>query len=86
MPIVLLCLPLLIIGGAVAGAGSPVVGVTLLAIGIGIMVAFSGALGGVFSTALYRFAVDGEAPRGFYEGDLAEAFRPRKKRGWPSRS
>jgi hypothetical protein len=79
LPIALACLPLIVIGGAVT-ASAPVTGVVVLAIGLGIMVAFSGAVGGVFLTALYRFAIDGNAPNGFYEGDLAQAFRPRKRR------
>ncbi|MCW2547762.1 MAG: hypothetical protein JWN96_2222 [Mycobacterium sp.] len=81
LPIALVCLPFLVAGG-ILSVRSPVPGVAIFALAIGVMVAFTGALSGVFSTALYRFAVDGEAPRGFYEGDLAEAFRPRKRRRW----
>ncbi len=80
LPIVLACLPVIVLGGVIAAAGAPVIGVVLIALAIGAIIAFSGAVGGVFNTALYRFAVDGTPPAGFYEGDLAHAFRQRRNR------
>jgi hypothetical protein len=36
------------------------------------------AMTGIYKTALYRYAVDGKAPAGFAESDLADAFAPRR--------
>ena len=36
------------------------------------------ALSGIFQTALYRFANDGQLPTGFEQTNLAHAFRPKK--------
>jgi hypothetical protein len=36
------------------------------------------AMTGIYKTALYRYAVDGRAPAGFAESDLADAFALRK--------
>ena len=57
-----------------------------LAQSIGALIAFSGTLGAVFQTALYRFATEppaaaaapGAAISGFSNDDLALAFRPRR--------
>ena len=46
--------------------------------------AFSGALTGVFQTALYRYAVDGASHGTFTADEMAMAFRPRKQQGWNS--
>jgi len=35
------------------------------------------ALSGIYAAALYRYAVDGEAPPGFEGGALQMAFRPK---------
>jgi hypothetical protein len=32
------------------------------------------AMTGIYKTALYRYAIDGKAPAGFAESDLADAF------------
>jgi hypothetical protein len=79
LPIFLASLPLFAIGVLVA-TQVLVLGIVIIALTIGAMTALSGALSGVFSTALYRYAVDGHSPDSFYDGDLAEAFRPRRRR------
>ncbi|HEX4432192.1 MAG TPA: DUF6159 family protein [Frankiaceae bacterium] len=81
LPIFICSLPFFVVGALVA-TQVLVLGIVIIALTLGIMVALSGALSGVFQTALYRYAVDGESPSGFYDGDLAEAFRPRKRRGY----
>jgi Family of unknown function (DUF6159) len=40
-----------------------------------------GAMGGIYRTALYRFAVDGQAPAAFAGADLERAFGPRRAQG-----
>ena len=40
-----------------------------------------GAMGGIYRTALYRFAVDGRAPAAFAGADLERAFGPRRTQG-----
>ncbi len=79
LPIFLASLPFFVLGFVVA-ANALVLGIVIIALTLGIMVALSGALSGVFQTALYRYAVDGHSPSSFNDGDLAEAFRPRKRR------
>jgi Family of unknown function (DUF6159) len=79
LPIFLVSLPFFAIGVLVA-TQVLVLGVIIIAVTLGAMVALSGALSGVFSTALYHYAVDGHSPSTFYDGDLAEAFRPRRRR------
>ena len=79
LPIFLLCLPFLVLGAFVASV-SVAAGVVIITVAVGVMIAFTGALGGVFSTALYRFAVDGQSPYGFSSDDMATAFRPRRRR------
>jgi hypothetical protein len=79
LPIFLICLPFVVLGGVVATA-SVIPGIIILAIAIGVMVAFSGALGGVFQTALYRYATGGEAAlasSAFSGEDMQQAFRRR---------
>lgn len=35
------------------------------------------ALSGIYSAALYRYAVDGQAPEGFGTGQVQAAFQPK---------
>jgi len=82
LPIFLMCLPVIVLG-AVVGASSVIAGVAIIAIAIGVMVAFTGALGGVFQTALYRYATGGDetlAASAFTHDDMALAFRQRRRR------
>lgn len=55
-------------------------GVSLLVVWVIFVSVFSAALSGVFRTALYRYAMLGEAPHGFSQDQIAGAFRPKKSR------
>jgi hypothetical protein len=37
------------------------------------------ALSGIYRTALYRYAVDGQVPGAFADADMEHAFGPRKR-------
>lgn len=73
---------------AVVGAAGMATGITAVAVfAVAVFVlwalvvaVFSAALSGVFQTALYRFAVLGEEPRGFANDQIAGAFRQRTGR------
>jgi hypothetical protein len=82
LPIFLACLPFIVAGIALATV-SLIPGVILLALAIGVMVSFSGALSGIFQTALYRYATGGEAAlagSAFSGTDMQVAFNPRRRR------
>lgn len=72
----------LAIGATVAAAfaGGPKLAIPVAVLG-GIAVAFvavvQAALSGIYAAAVYRYAVDGQAPAGFAGGELATAFRAR---------
>ena len=74
-------LPGLILVGLAIATGSLAAGIPIGAIGVLWVLAVSvvvSAMTGIYKTALYRYAVDGTAPAGFAESDLADAFAPRK--------
>ena len=56
------------------------IGIVLMVVSILAMIAVSGALTGVFNTALYRYATTGQAGAGFEAADLAGAFYAKKRR------
>jgi hypothetical protein len=63
------------------GSGSLVLAVTLGILGGAWVVVVSvavAAMSGIYRTALYRFAVDGQAPPAFANADLGAAFGPRR--------
>jgi hypothetical protein len=67
---------LLFIGLAIA-SGNWAVAVPLGVVGAILLVVAAvivSAMTGIYKTALYRYAVDGKAPAGFAESDLADAF------------
>ncbi len=70
----------LMVLGALAGALSGVfIGVGVLWIVVVAVVIV--ALSGIFQTALYHFAVDGQAPSGYFDNQvMADAFRTRRSR------
>jgi hypothetical protein len=79
LPVFLASLPVILIGVLVA-TQVLVLGVVIIALGLGAAIALSGALSGVFQTALYRYATEGpgeHALGGFTDADLAMAFRKR---------
>ncbi|HSH33152.1 MAG TPA: DUF6159 family protein [Actinomycetota bacterium] len=77
LAIFLVAIPVVLVGGAVAYA-VPVVGVPLLVVAIGVLMAVGAACSGVFNAALYRFATTGEASSVFSIEDLNGSFRPKK--------
>jgi hypothetical protein len=77
LAIFLVAIPVVLVGGLVAGA-APIVGIPLLVIAIGALMAIGAACSGVFNAALYRYATTGNASGAFSEDDLNGSFRPRK--------
>ena len=75
-------LPGLIVLGAGIGSGSVAAAVILGTIGalwLAAVTVVISAMNGIYRTALYRYAVDGEAPPAFADTDLADAFRARRR-------
>lgn len=83
LPIMLIGLPFMVIGALIA-TKALVIGIAIIAIAIGAIIAFSGALTGIFQTALYRYAVDGASHGTFTADQMSMAFRPKKETGWNS--
>jgi hypothetical protein len=77
--IFLIAIPVVLVGGLIAAA-VPVVGIPLLVIAVGALMAVGGACTGVFNAALYRYATTGESSGAFTEEDMAGSFRPRRGR------
>ena len=78
--IFLLSIPVLIVGGLLA-AVVPVLGIVLLVVAIGILMAIGSATTGVFNAALYRYATTGETSGAFTQEDMAASFRPKRGGG-----
>lgn len=73
------------LGAAVLGRGMLVVGVALIAIGVLWMLFMSilgQALGGIYKTALYRFARDGQVVPYFAPDAIRGAYHPYARRNW----
>jgi hypothetical protein len=73
-------IPGLVLIGIAVLSGSWAVGIPVGAVGVLLLVAAAvviSAMTGIYKTALYRYAVDGRAPAGFAENDLADAFTSR---------
>lgn len=79
LAIFLIGIPVVLIGGAISAA-APVVGIPLLVIAVGVLLAIGAACTGVFNAALYRYATTGESSGAFTVEDMNSSFRPR--RGW----
>jgi hypothetical protein len=73
----LLSIPIVLVGGLLSAA-VPILGVPLLVIAIGVLMAIAAACSGVFNAALYRYATTGEASGAFSVEDMNSSFRPRK--------
>lgn len=68
----------LVVGAAfVAGPELAIVVAVLGALTVAVVAVIQAALSGIYSAALYRYAVDGQAPAGFGDGQLQAAFRPK---------
>ena len=76
--LVVLAVVALVVGAAfVGGAKLAIVVAVLGALAIAFVAVLQAALSGIYSAALYRYAVDGQAPAGFGTGQLESAFRPK---------
>jgi hypothetical protein len=73
----LLSIPVVLVG-VLLSAAVPILGVPLLIIAIGVLMAIAAACSGVFNAALYRYATTGEASGAFSMEDMNSSFRPRK--------
>ena len=78
--IFLLSIPVRIVGGLLA-AVVPVLGIVLLVVAIGVLMAIGSATTGVFNAALYRYATTGETSGAFTQEDMAASFRPKRGSG-----
>ncbi len=81
----LMLLPMLLafgIGALGVVSGTAVVAVPLIAVAVVILLVATvvvNALSGIYRTALYRYAVDGQVPSAFAGADLEHSFGPRKR-------
>jgi Family of unknown function (DUF6159) len=73
----LLSIPVMVIGGLIAAA-VPILGIPLLIVAVGVLMAVAAACSGVFNAALYRYATTGEASGAFSLEDMNGSFRPRR--------
>lgn len=80
LAIFLIGIGVVVVGGLIT-AVVPVVGVPLLVVALGALVAVGAACSGVFNAALYRYATTGEASGAFTIEDMNASFRPRRGRG-----
>ncbi|MFN2545753.1 MAG: DUF6159 family protein [Actinomycetota bacterium] len=80
-------LPVMVVSGVVV-AISPVAGIAMMAVGIGALMVAAFTLNAIFTTALYRFAVAGEAKGPFTAEDMRAAFPEKRislRRWWQRR-
>jgi Family of unknown function (DUF6159) len=85
LAIFLIGIPVAVVGLAITAA-MPAVGIPLLILAIGALMAIGAACTGVFNAALYRYATTGEASGAFTLEDMNGSFRPRgaTRRGTPA--
>jgi hypothetical protein len=77
-------LPAILVGVIGAASGTAVIAVPLIAIAVVWVLAgmaVLAALSGIYRTALYRYAVDGQVPEAFQDVDFSHAFGPKRNRG-----
>jgi hypothetical protein len=77
LAVVLIGIPLVLVGGLLAAVAPPV-GILVLIVSIGALMAIGAACSGVFNAALYRYATTGEASGAFSVEDMNASFRPRR--------
>ena len=70
--------PVFWVGASTGAPALVLVAVVLLAVWLLVVAVVSSALGGVYRTALYRFAVLGEEPAGFSAAQIRGAFTPKR--------
>ncbi|MEO8424014.1 MAG: DUF6159 family protein [Actinomycetota bacterium] len=78
LAVIIIGIPIVLIGALVTAAIPPV-GIVLLVVSIGGLMAIGAACSGVFNAALYRYATTGEASGAFSVEDMNSSFRPRKR-------
>lgn len=77
MAVVFVSIALVVGAAAVGGATLAIIVGIVAALAIALVAVIQAALSGVYSAAVYRYAVDGQAPAGFGGSELQAAFRPR---------
>ncbi len=77
LAIFIVAIPVVLVGGLITAA-APYLGVPLLVVAIGALMAIGAACSGVFNAALYRYATTGEASGAFSIEDMNTSFRPKK--------
>ena len=68
-------LPVILLAGMVGFVIHPMLGVALAVLAYLGVSAVAATLGGIFSAAMYRFAVTGEVAPGFRQADMWAPFR-----------
>jgi hypothetical protein len=74
------CGPIVFVGVSNSSTPMIVAGIALFVVWMVLVSVFTAAMNGVFRTALYRYAVLGEEPRGFTHDQIAGAFKPKTSR------
>lgn len=77
MAVVVLAIGLVIAAAAVGGAKLAIVVGIVGALAVALVAVIQAALSGIYSAAVYRYAVDGIAPEGFAGPQLQSAFQPK---------
>ncbi|MFY2763664.1 DUF6159 family protein [Arenimonas sp. MALMAid1274] len=75
--VVLVSVGLVVAAALTGGATLAIIVAVVAAMAIALMAVVQAALTGIYSAAVYRYAVDGIAPGGFEAGALQTAFRPK---------
>lgn len=73
--VVIVSIALVIGAGLAGGATLAIIVAVIAALCIALMAVIQAALSGIYSAAVYRYAVDGIAPGGFESGAMQAAFR-----------
>ena len=79
LAVVLVGIPVVVVGALITAVAAPV-GIVLLIVSIGALLAIGAACSGVFNAALYRYATTGEASGAFSLEDMNASFRPRRRK------
>lgn len=75
--VVLMAIALVVLAALTAGAELAIAVAILGGVAIALVAVIQAALSGIYSAAVYRYAVDGQAPAGFAGTQLQAAFRAR---------
>jgi hypothetical protein len=79
LAVVIIGIPVVLVGALITAA-IPAVGIVLLVVSIGALLAIGAACSGVFNAALYRYATTGEASGAFSLEDMNASFHPRRRK------